>query len=171
MKVPLIGILFRSIKAYYELLSQGVVMSSVSDENVEVILKGFITGDIQVHIHHRKGTLLSATNLQEVGGEAVVLFKRKFTSLKFLPGFLITLINLGILYIYFQPFIQQFESFRAIDLQEILKPQNLTSLIIPALSVAFARTIGSLIIKFFFQLAIWFRRFYSFITRRRKIHT
>lgn len=151
MKIPLIGLLPQSFRAYRELFRQGAIMSSARDEDVEVTLKGYITGDVQISIVQRKGELnpdaLSVTNLQGVGGEAVARFRSKFISLQALPLLLIFMINSGGLYLYYNLFYQQLKSDLPAGIPELLNPENLPYLILPALSFFFRRHIGSFIIK------------------------
>ncbi|MBK6963279.1 MAG: hypothetical protein IPH20_04885 [Bacteroidales bacterium] len=174
MKIPLIGILPQSILAFWELISQGAIMSSAKDDDVQVTLKGYITGDIQVFIIQRKGKLnedlLAQTNLQGIGEEATAMFRSKFFSLKALPIFLLFLLNSGGLYAYYHYIYQQIR----IQLP-FIEPGNvnpdlphLLILIFPLVSVFFNQSIGNLVLKSLIEVISWFQSLGNFITGRKK---
>lgn len=177
MKIPLIGLLPQSFLAYWELIGHGAIMSSAKDDEVEVTLKGYITGDVQVCIIQKKGKLnvdlLAQTNLQGVGEEATAIFRSKFISLKALPIFLIFLFNSGGLYAYYHYLYQQIKNhIPLIDTGSLNSDlPHLLILIVPVLSVIFRRSIGSLILKIGIEVVYWFKNLYNHISSKKKSHS
>jgi len=155
MKIPLIGPLLQSIRSYRELLNSGAILSSADDGQIAVNLKGYISGDIQVCIVTKQGKqihgLLADESLQRAGLKAMKVFRYKFASLKALPYFLISVINVAALSAYHLLIIQQIQSRTQTGLAEYLEPGNLPFLIIPLLSILFRKRIGGWILNIVFQ--------------------
>ncbi len=162
MNLPGISSIRTSYQAYRELLYTGSLMSVAENNQIDIRLTGYVTGDILVWIAPKNRNqdeliqqLADAEVTHKTREQAVKGLRQKFDSLGVIPGLILLIINLIPVFLYYKLLFIHFWIFLTTNIQISRLPEIilgvLPSLILPVLTYIFRHGIGSAIMRFIFR--------------------